>query len=262
MVRVRVLCLIVGGLIAASCGGSDGEEGNKASSVTTTTSSSTTETTETAGGDIPPLPTPLPVVEDPGSIDPILGDFPVDQSRDVQYAWVALAPTGREFTGVLRRYAADEATPQSLTALTDQPESSIYVDGVLACTLLRENWSLDEVVQVLGEPYQEAYELTDAQVAEVGEAILLIAAQVLCPDMEFLLDDPDRFVDTATALRTTLGVASSDLSDADANSFANHVCQEVDRGTTISRMVSDVADQFGYPDDLAEEIVNYVEGTC
>jgi hypothetical protein len=237
--------VFVAAVLAAGCGGDDDAADDP--EVTTTTAPED----ETPGADVPGLPSPLPEVEDPGTIDPLLGDFPVSQSRDIQFAWVRLAANGRTFTSNLR--VADDF-------FKDFNEDEIYLDGVIVCTALAQNDAPAEVVTAIGETYNtESSPLTEEEVQIVGDAVSSQAVTDLCPELDVLFDDPDFIIPTPIALRSILGLDESDLDDAGANQFANYVCEELNRGDTVSRLVSDIADGLDYPDDLSEDLVLYVQ---
>jgi hypothetical protein len=240
-IRCSAAALITVLVLVSGCGGGDSSN----------TAKETTTTTEKPSG-IPPLPSPLPRVNDPGTVDPVLGDFPVDETRAVQFAWVSFAPKGRTFTVNLR--ALDEA-------LKDYNESDLYTDGVVVCANLRQNFAVDDTAADRGATYQtDENPITDERAADIGYSIVAAAVQDLCPDMQVLVDDPEFQVPTPVAMRSILGIQDEGLSDENANKFANYVCQQLDRGTTKSRLVSNTADEFNYPDDLAEELISYIEG--
>lgn len=249
-VRFGVVALVTALISVWGCGSS-----GDTSSTTATTSTSTTTTGTEEPSDIPPLPSPLPPVTDPGTIDPVLGDFPVDADRSVQYEWVSLASKGRDFTTALR--AKDPF-------FKDYHEEYLYMDGVIVCVDLRQNVAVSAVIEDRGLTYQsEETPLTEEAVGQIGAKIAATAVEVLCPDMEVLFDDPELQTATPVVLRSILGVDEGDLSDGAANKFANFVCQELNRGTTMSRLVSDIADEFDYPDDLSEGLVDYIaESVC
>lgn len=242
--------------------------GTKADDPVATTTTATVKTTSTTVVDevtttteakptsaMVGLPSPLPKVEDPGTVDPRLGSFPTDEARDYQYAWVNLAPSGRKFVEDLR---------QQLDVLKELSEGDVYIDGVHACVDLRENYSVDETARSIGQLYKDFLEeamgeaVSDEDLDAVGAGIVDAAAKHLCPDLAPVLADPDYFTDTPVVLRTLLGVNEEALSNTDANRFANGVCKEVTRGKTVSRLASTVAEDFDYPDDLAESLINYV----
>ena len=245
----RIRCgaaLLAAALMTLSgCGGGDDDSSSP-------TTKAETSTTARPASDVPPLPSPLPPVRDPGTVDPVLGDFPVGESRAVQFAWVSFAPDGREFTVQLRGLG---------DFFRGYSESDLYVDGIILCTELRQNRAVDATIEDRGRTYQTAENpITDEEVGQIGAAIALTAVEVLCPDMQVLVDDPDFQVPTPIAIRSILGIAAKALSDDGANKFANYICQQLDRGTTRSRLVSDIADEFDYPDDLSEELIGYIEG--
>lgn len=262
--RVRTLMaalLLVGLTAVAGCGRepdpADEPEPGAASEVQEDPESQEgEEEPEAEESEIPGLPSSLPDVEDPGTIDPILGDFPVSASREIQFAWVDLSDKGRTFTGNLRRTQVSPAED----FFQNYAEADLYYDGVTACVLLSQNFSVNAVVTNRGQTYDtDEVPLSDEQVAEVGSAVASAAVADLCPELSVLIDDPDFLISTATGLRSILGLSEDDFADADANKFANYVCQTLGRGTTQSRLVSDIADTLGYPDDLAEELVEYVD---
>ena len=209
-----------------------------------------TSTVAGESGSLPALPR-LKRVRDPGTVDPILGKFPVEASRAIQYAWVQHAGDGLTFTRNLRSTSLDAQRFH---------EKTIYSAGVGVCVLLSKNITVQEVLNLLGELFRERDDtLSDDQANQLGIALLVGAATDLCPELQFLLDDQNALVDTPVGIRSILGLGQGRLSDKRANLFANAVCQQLGRGTTKSRITSNVADDFAYPDDLAQELIDFVE---
>lgn len=245
--RRAVIIASLATLVVAGCGGGGGNS-------TANSRPGTTTTTRKSSGS-PPLPSPLPPIRDRGTLDPVLGKFPTSETRTYQAAWVALGPKGREFTVALRDLDG---------YFKDYDESDLYLDGVIACTDARQNYDISSIIDDRGGTYQtDENPITDAQAHDLGASILAAAIEKMCPEINLVVNDPTIDVPTPGALRTILGVSSNELSDSAANKFANFVCQQIDRGTTQSRLVSNIADDFNYPDDLAEALVAYpVDTVC
>jgi hypothetical protein len=198
------------------------------------------------------LPAPLTPVDDPGTVDPNLGAFPTDVTRDVQFAWVDLADRGRAFLETTR------SINETVQQLADE---DVYMNGVLNCVELSQNYSVDSVLSETADAFID--EFSSDQASDIAAAITAAAINLLCPDLEGLAEDPDLLVPTPVMLRSLLGLDSSDLQDSDANQVANGICNELDGGSTISRLATEIASSLDYPDDLAELLVeNVADFSC
>jgi len=200
-----------------------------------------------AAGSLPYLP-PLKPVQDPGNIDPLLGSFPVDSGRAYQYAWVEYAPKGREMVQSAINYDP---------ALGEFKESDVYYAGAVSCVEVLSNLLVSDLQDYLASFFGD--DQAAAADTTIDEAVITAAVEVMCPQGEPVLENVDYLVDTPLMLRTIIGVSDSDFSDEQANTFANAVCAELDRGTTQARLATQIADEYDYPDQTASFLVEQID---
>jgi hypothetical protein len=164
---------------------------------------------------------------------------------------VQFADAGRTFLQNLR-----SAAPE----FQDLPEDDVYYAGVYACVQLSQNGPIVGTASDIGEFFNSNEDpLTEQEIFEAGLPVVVSAVSDLCPEIQFVLEDPELLVPTPVAIRSILGVSKRSLGDKQANRFANAVCQQLNRGTTESRLASSVADQYHYPDDLAQQLITFIE---
>jgi hypothetical protein len=213
------------------------------------------ESSESPGPEVPYLPA-LGPIEDPGTVDRLLGTFPVDDSRNYQHAWVEYSGKGRRMAQVARNLEADAQIP----ILTFATDSDVYYSGAVVCTELLSNYPPSQTYAWLTEYWEAAVPAGagEGQTTFVS-SVVIAAVDVLCPEAKPVLDDPEYMIDTPVMLRTVLGVDKSQLSNDQANEFANWVCNELDRGATEGRLSVTVAEEYDFPDDRAEALVSQVK---
>lgn len=209
---------------------------------------------ESDGPKVPYLPA-LETIEDPGTVDRLLGTFPVDDSRNYQHAWIEYAGKGRRMAQVARNLEGEAQVP----ILQSASDADIYYSGVVVCTDFLANLAPSDSEEWLVGYYEDLVPAgaTDDETQYVG-AVIVAAVNVLCPQAKPILDDADYLVSTPVMLRAVLGVSESQLSDDQANTFANWICNELDRGTTESRLSVTIAEEYDYPDDRTEALVSRV----
>lgn len=283
MKKATATLVMATSLTLAACGGNPGTDGEAGTTPTparippvteatppTTAMPTATPTPTVETSALPRLPE-LEVITDPGTVDRIFGAFPASEPRNVQAAWVAFADKAEEFLTSAMRYeevAVDqqnenEESPPAVPVLDVADQADVYADGVSICTQVRENHHVQNALDVLAEGYAERATLVyETQVgprnvqAELG--ILLGARDTLCPEIAPIVEDFDRLSPTPVMIRSILGVSSSSLSDGAANAFANAVCDEIERGESLSRLATTVADESGYPDETADDLVTSI----
>jgi len=264
-------------LILSACG-SDGGDTPEDRLDETPGPTATAETTEDVISDstdafdsLPPMPALEPIT-DPGTVDRKYGEFPIEQSRGIQYAWISYDDKAAEAIAEARRidnvlvngYNEEAGTEVSAAATSLISEAGLYYDLVWSCHRLQGNWRPGDTFDVLTDAYEDIIrEQTglgprDGGRHPGGYAVMEAASTVMCPETEQWWKDDIR-MPTPVMIRSILGVGDEALGDDEANQFANGVCNSLDRGDSASRVSTTIADKYDYPDETADELVEAID---
>lgn len=196
---------------------------------------------------IPAMPAPLPLISDPGTIDPILGTFPASDPRRYQFSWLNYAKDGRAMATVGKQADASGF-------LANLPDADLYYMGVSVCTDVATNLTVESILDWLVQYGTDDANATSSDYT-FDETLFAAAVSKLCPAFKPVLNDIDYLTPTPDMIRGFLGVDNRSLTDDAANRFANWVCTSLKNGETQSRITNAVATKYGYPDDVSEKLV-------